>query len=293
MCEEAERQNGHSVWVTEHHRFDDGYLPQPLTMCAAIAARTNRLRIGTAVMVAPFVSSVALAEQAAIVDVISGGRLELGLGTGYRKQEFAFYGADFKTRYDTLDSRVRDLRELWRPGGVTPLPIQARPPIWLGYQGPKGARRAGLLGEKLLTLSPEAYEAYRLGLIEGGHDPASAATAGVLHGWVTEDPEGDWPLVAKHLTYQLESYRRHALEGEESPPLAPIDAERIRAKGRTPLGPFFYGTPADVARQVKDHCADRPVETVFFWGSIGGMPDDLVARHVNILTTRLAPLLAS
>src|SRR6185369_1625228 len=76
----ADRAGIGAIWVTEHHGFADGYLPAPLTFCAAIAARTSRARIGTAVVVGPLIPPPALAEQAAVVDILSDGRLELGLG---------------------------------------------------------------------------------------------------------------------------------------------------------------------------------------------------------------------
>ncbi len=81
-----------AIWVTEHHGFADGYLPAPLTFCAAIAARTRRARIGTAVVISPLMPATALAEQAAVVDILSDGRLELGLGAGWRAAEFPAFG---------------------------------------------------------------------------------------------------------------------------------------------------------------------------------------------------------
>src|SRR4051812_4472298 len=172
MCEEAERLGAHSVWFTEHHLFDVDYLTQPLTFAAAVAARTRRVRIGTALVVAPLHNPVELAEQGALVDLLSAGRLDLGVGAGYRPPEYELYGVSQEGRYGRTDECVRQLRRLWADGGVTPRPVQDRVPLWLGYQGPMGARRAGLLGEGLLTLDPALLAPYRAGLAEAGHDPS-------------------------------------------------------------------------------------------------------------------------
>ncbi len=92
-AEQADADGIASLWLSEHHFFEDGYLPQPLVFAAALAARTKRARIGTAVLIAPLRSAVEIAEEAAVADVVSGGRLELGLGSGYRLPEFDAFGA--------------------------------------------------------------------------------------------------------------------------------------------------------------------------------------------------------
>jgi alkanesulfonate monooxygenase SsuD/methylene tetrahydromethanopterin reductase-like flavin-dependent oxidoreductase (luciferase family) len=289
LCEEAEHLGAHSIWVTEHHQFDDGYLTQPLTFAAAIAARTRRVRVGTAVVLAPLHRSVEIAEQAALVDLVAGGRLELGLGAGYRLPEFELFGADPATRYGATDTTARELRELWTR--LTPAPVQARIPIWMGYGGPQGARRAGRLGEGLLSVDPALVEPYRAGLAEAGHDPATARMAGSVQGWISDDPEADWPTVSRHVVYQMDSYRRHMVEGTGRSVPRPVDPERLRQSDDSrPLASFLLATPEAAAAALSALRATAPVETVFFFASIGGMDEEWTLRHVQTLCTRLAPL---
>ncbi len=292
MCEEAERLGCPSIWLSEHHLFDDGYLPAPLTFAAAIAARTRTPRIGTAIVIAPLHHRAALAEQVAVVDILSGGRVDLGLGAGYRVPEFELFGADLSKRYGTTDGCARELRDLWQR--LTPRPVQSHVPIWMGYQGPQGARRAGILGDGLLSASSHLWPEYRAGLEEAGHDPAVGRMAGGITGWVTDDPEGDWPLVSKHVAAQLDSYRRHMVEGTDQPLPRPVDPDRLRnrASGGNPLTNIVYGTPEEVASRIKDQTAGAPVEEVFLWASVAGMPEEQVARGVQTICGRLAPLLA-
>jgi alkanesulfonate monooxygenase SsuD/methylene tetrahydromethanopterin reductase-like flavin-dependent oxidoreductase (luciferase family) len=165
VIEEAERLGVHSIWVSEHHLFEDGYLPQPLTFLAAAAARTNKIRLGTAILLSAFRSAAQIAEEAAIVDIISGGRLEIGLGAGYRVPEFALFNADFESRFKTNDQRARELRKLWAEKKITPMPVQPRLPLWMGYQTNIGARRAGRLGERLLCPNAALWPSYRDGLM--------------------------------------------------------------------------------------------------------------------------------
>src|SRR3954447_25005765 len=138
LAVEAERLGAGGVWLSEHHLFDDGYLSQPLTMAAALAARTSTVRIGTAVLVAPLRHPRHIAEEAAIVDLVSNGRLELALGAGYSVPEFQAFGADPAQRFDVTDATAAEVLRLWSSGEITPPPVQASPPVWLGYQGPKG-----------------------------------------------------------------------------------------------------------------------------------------------------------
>jgi len=293
MCEEAERLGAHSVWLTEHHRFEDGYLPQPLTFASAIAARTSRIRIGTAVLIAPLRSPMHIAEEVAVIDIMSQGRFDLGLGAGYRIPEFEQFGMDRSARYAATDACARELRRIWEEREISPLPIQSRLPIWMGYQGPKGARRAGLLGEGLLSSNPALVDPYRQGLIEGGHDPETARMTGNIQAWVSDDPEADWPTVSKHLAYQMDSYNRYKVEGTGRPRPRPVDPERLLKSNKLPGGPgyFINARPEEVARRIKGAIAGTPVKTVYLWASIAGMPEEMVARQIRTVCTKLRPLL--
>jgi alkanesulfonate monooxygenase SsuD/methylene tetrahydromethanopterin reductase-like flavin-dependent oxidoreductase (luciferase family) len=299
MCEEAERLGAHSIWLTEHHLFEDGYMSQPLTFAAAVAARTRRVRIGTGIVMAPLHPAISIAEQATVVDLISGGRLELGLGSGYRAPEFELYGADLTKRFGTTLSRAREIRQLWADPRVTPLRAQDHIPIWLGFAGPKNVRRAGELGEGLLALDPRLYAPYQEGLIAGGHSPTIARMGGMVNAWITDDPDEDWPKIARYAHYWIESYRRAAVEGTSDPAPPPVDMDQLRTADIT-RGWDMFGdchipitTPEDAARQLRDYLAGLPVEQIYFWASYAGMPEAMVARNVQMICTRLAPLLRS
>jgi alkanesulfonate monooxygenase SsuD/methylene tetrahydromethanopterin reductase-like flavin-dependent oxidoreductase (luciferase family) len=290
--QEAETRGIDSVWVTEHHFFDDGYLPQPLTLAAAIAARTRRVRIGTAVMLAPLRPAVQIAEEAAIVDLISNGRLDLGLGAGYVRPEFEAYGADLATRFETCDERIREVRRMLEQGGVTPPPVQRPFPLWAGYMGPLGARRAGRLGVGLLSLDRTLHAPYLEGLAEAGHPKQSAKMAGVQYFLLSDDPERDFERVLPFLAHQLNSYRRGGVAGTgKTARELTLDDVRKRP-GSGPLSALQVTTPADAARRLRESTAGLPAVECYLWASIGGMPDDMVERHLDLCARELRPLLA-
>jgi alkanesulfonate monooxygenase SsuD/methylene tetrahydromethanopterin reductase-like flavin-dependent oxidoreductase (luciferase family) len=291
ICEAADRLGIGGLWMSEHHLFDDGYLPQPLVFAAAVAVRTERARVGTAVLNALLRPAVDIAEQAAIVDAISGGRLELGLGAGYRQVEADLYGAGFAHRFEATDERVREIRRIWADGEVKPGPVQTRPSIWLGYQGPRGARRAGRLGENLLSLKPGLLGPYVEGLEEGGHEVSSARIGGPVMGYVSEDPEADWPAVSRSLARQYDSYNRHAVIGTDSPLPPPIDPERWRVARREGEPPcFVLETPEGMADHLRERFAGAPVEHVLFWARPGDLDERTAHAHVLALA-RLQELL--
>ena len=162
---EAERLGFDSVWVSEHHFVDDGYLPSVLPMCAAIAARTSHIEIGTAVVLVPFYEPLRLAEDAATVDLISGGRFILGLGQGWRPEEFEVFNVSPQNRARLLQDTVITLRQAWSEGTVTgaelfqypdvavrPKPVAAGGiPVWIGATVERSIRRTGRIADGFIA----------------------------------------------------------------------------------------------------------------------------------------------
>jgi alkanesulfonate monooxygenase SsuD/methylene tetrahydromethanopterin reductase-like flavin-dependent oxidoreductase (luciferase family) len=284
----AEAMGADSVWATEHHLFEDGYLGQPLTLGAALAVRTTRLRIGTGIVVAPLHHPRHLAEQAALVDALSGGRLELGLGSGYIPREFAAFGADLSQRFGATDRTYAEVRRLLAEERLGPGPVQDPVPMWLGYQGPQGAARAGALGAGLLTLNRGSLEPYRTALATAGHPPEAARMAGVIDLLVSRDPEAAWEKVRPHYAHQVRTYLQAHSPGADVPPEAL--GSRF-ARDRTGLASVRLSvlSPEEAVAEIAARTQGLPVRHVYFWATVANMPADVVDEHVELLFGEVAP----
>lgn len=292
LVTEAERLGAHSVWATEHHFFEDGYLPQPLTFLAAAAARTTRMRLGTAVVLAALRHPRHVAEEAAIVDLVSAGRLELGIGAGYRRAEYEAFGADIRRRMTLTDQATATIRDLLWSGELLPPTVQSRVPVWLGYQGPQGAKRAGRLGVGLLSLKPELLAPYQEGLTEAGLDPSSARMGGVVNLVVADDPERTAHELSPYYAYQLDSYARSRVEGTGEPAPPASDPGQLVEQMLHPDSPGLrVCTVDDSAAFIRALTAGLPVQHVYLWGSIAGMPEHIVERHLELAFGKVAPLI--
>jgi alkanesulfonate monooxygenase SsuD/methylene tetrahydromethanopterin reductase-like flavin-dependent oxidoreductase (luciferase family) len=277
VCEQADRDGIDSLWLSEHHLFEDGYLPQPLTFAAAVAARTRRARIGTAILIAPLRTATGLAEEAAVVDNISDGRLELGLGTGYRVPEFDAFGVDPADRWRLLEARSLEIQELWAAGHVTPRPVQDTIPLWVGAHGPKGARLAGRVGAGLLSPNPKLWAPYSEAAEAGGHEPVAAGPASMM---LADDPERTAAIVKPYADHQWAVYDQKAAEGVE-----PGSALTVffRKRGQGAPTPLRVLTVERAVAELAALAEVMPLQHVFFWERVGGTPDAVAQRHVELV----------
>lgn len=222
----AEAVGFDSVWVSEHHGTSDGYLPSLLPFLAAAAAVTERVELGTGVLLAPLHDPIRLAEDAAVVDQLSGGRLVLGLGAGWREEEFRTFGVPRAERVRRTVEAIEICRRAWTGRRfsfegrsyrydrvrVSPPPARAGgPPILLGGYADAAVRRAGRLADGYITddVGPEQLRRYRRlveqGAREAGRDPRSLTFVLLQNAFVV--PEGDpWPLIREGVRHQIGAY---------------------------------------------------------------------------------------
>ena len=213
-----------AAWVSEHHFSEDGYLPSLLVMLAAFAAVTERIELGTGVVLAPFHDPLRLAEDFAVVDQLSGGRTICGLGIGWREEEFRQFGIPIKTRARRLREITEILRLAWNEErfdfdgrhykyeGVSVTPKPARvPPILVGGFVDTAIRRAGRIGDGYISSRADPArvdESFKMAAQEraraGKEGPPAAGL--LKNAFATDEPERDWPMVRDGIGHQLGVY---------------------------------------------------------------------------------------
>lgn len=185
-------------WLSEHHGMSDGYLPSPLPLAGAVLARTSTLRVGTGLAIAPLYHPMRLAEDAAVLDRFSDGRLILGLGIGYAQHEYDAYGVDASRRGTDLAATIALLRQAWSGSSVEvqtdrgetaairvrPLPVTGDIPLWLGGYADAALRRAARVaqGHLIGRGDPQIVQAADaiLGEHRSPHDPHFTVAVNLL-----------------------------------------------------------------------------------------------------------------
>jgi probable F420-dependent oxidoreductase len=304
-CERAEEAGFDSVWLGEHHNSTLLY-PAPLVGLAAIAGRTRRVRLGTGVLLLPLYHPLAVAEEAAMVDVISRGRLILGVGAGYAPEEFAAFGVSLKERGSRLDEAVPLIHRLWtedavshegrhyRIGSATlrPRPVQRpRPPIWFAGWVEAALRRAGRLGDAWLG-GPSArldelagcVRMYREAMTTAGRDAGSGAVALMRYVFVAESLERARALAgAAFIRSFEETYFRWPHPVVKRPAgemtIARLSEDRI------------LGDPASCLRQIHRFQTELGITHLICRMSVAGIPPDAALASMDLLTREVLPSL--
>jgi probable F420-dependent oxidoreductase len=291
------------VWLSEHHFIDDGYLPSILPVAAAIAARTERIRIASGVLLMPFHNPIRLAEDIATVDVISGGRFELGVGIGFKAEEFEGFGVSSKERGKRTDQSLEILQRAlagetvsfrseffdFQNVKVTPAPIQKpHPPIWLGGFTPAALRRAVRFGDGFTVpgANREVYDSYVAGLRKENRPTDNIRFASGF--WcliVSDDPEKTFAEAADHIIYQANDYSLW-LSAAGLEPLAPHLSNREDLRKSGLLQVVDPDTAIGLIRNFSDAV---PLTHFYSWTLPPGLPPRWAQAHLELFASKVIP----
>ena len=290
-----------TIWLTGHHFTDDGYLPATMTAAAAIAAATTRVAIGTFVLLAPFEHPLKLAEDTAVMDVISNGRLRLGLGLGYRQEEFDGFGVARAERFGRTIETIEILRRAWtgerfsfdgkyfqiRNVRVLPTP-QSRPHpelLW-GAGAPAGIRRAAKLDLGFACVGGRREIGIYLDALKAeGKDPAAYTIVASRVVYIADSEEQAWLETRDGLMYQAEMYAKwlSASSGTD-PSRAHIrpDPERLR---RTSV----LGSPEHVRAQLREIIDATPLTELNLVTQLPGLDPAKAMRSLERFADEVMP----
>jgi len=272
----AEELGFDTIWLTEHHFVEDGYSSSLLPIAAAIAARTKKIRIGTFVLLLPLHNALRVAEDAATVDIISNGRLDLGVGQGYRVDEFTGFNIPRKERGPRLEEGADVIRRAWTEKSwsldgkfhqftnVTVIPNvvqKPHPPIWFAARGPKSTARAARNGYHLMgTGGADQQQMYDAALRENGKRVEDFSIAQLRTVFVATRREKAWEDAEEGVHHMLSCYGRwfteaHDLPGDTAYGMDIPRVGKLRDSDTAQLfgEPLIIGTPDYAIRLLEDY----------------------------------------
>jgi probable F420-dependent oxidoreductase len=307
-CERAEAAGFDSVWLGEHHNNVLLY-PTPLLGLAAIAARTRRVRLGTAVLLLPLHHPLAVAEEAAMVDVISRGRLVLGIGAGYAPEEFAAFDVSPAERGSRLDEAVPLIQRLWTEEGVThagrhyrltgatvsPRPVQRpRPPIWFAGWVEPALRRAGRLGDAWLggpsaTLDELAtcVRVYRQARAAAGREAEAGEIALLRYVFVAETTDRARALAGAAFIRAFEETYFRWPHPVVKRPAGDLTIERLSRER------IVLGDPASCVAQIRRFRDTLGLTDLICRTSVAGIAEDAARASLELFTREVLPALTA
>jgi alkanesulfonate monooxygenase SsuD/methylene tetrahydromethanopterin reductase-like flavin-dependent oxidoreductase (luciferase family) len=299
----ADQHGFDNVWLSEHHLVEDGYAPSVLPIAAAIAAQTKTIRIGSAIMILPLHNPIRVAEDAATVDVISGGRFELGVSVGYKVEENLSFGIPKTERGRRTNEGLEIIRRLLEGETVNfkgkyyevsqaqlaPLPVQQpRLPIWAGGFTPPGAQRAAKYADGFMAVggpSKELFDSYVAALKALGKPTTHLRLAGGFF-WLipAADPEKSWREAAPHVLYQLNLFAEW-FEKSGMPLLPKIrDENHLRELGI--LNVVDVDTCIAMIRGFSDAV---PLTHYYSFTLPPGLPASWIQPHLELFASKVIP----
>jgi alkanesulfonate monooxygenase SsuD/methylene tetrahydromethanopterin reductase-like flavin-dependent oxidoreductase (luciferase family) len=295
----AETRGAVSAMVCEHHMADDGYLPAPMLLASALAARTSSIALIAAVVQLPLYNPVRLAEEMCVLDIISNGRMQYVGGLGYRPVEYEMLGVPFGQRGAIADENLEVLLkavtgEAFEHKGrhirVTPAPVTPGGPkiAWGGGSAP-AARRAGRLGLDFFaqTENPKLRDIYEAAAREAGHEPGNCILPSLSAPstvFVADDLDAAWAELGPYLMNDVLGYAAWNEGATETASLSFVKtAEGLRSENASHQILTVEEAIAYVGRS-----APLPLHPI-----IGGLPPEIAWKYLKTVAEKVMPALAN
>jgi len=299
VVENADELGFDSAWFAEHHFVRDGHYSAPLTMATAAGARTSNITLGTSVLLAPLYDPVRLAEEAATIDRLTGGRLELGIGMGYRDAEYEGFGVERSEQVARLVETAKILKQAlsgdtvsiegkvyqYDDIEVSPTPHQTGgPPVQIGATSERAIRRAAHIGEgwiagQLFGL-PELKK--RIGWLKDEMDTDQIEVPVLRHGFVAETDDAAWDAVVDGVEHRIQNYLRW-----DDKEWSPEYLRRTREKG-------LFGSPETVTAELNRHDDELEDDIHWIlWFSYPGVEKEQLIRSMELFVDEVVPQLDS
>jgi len=300
----AEELGFASVWMEEHHSVVNHYWPSPLPVLAGFATRTSKMLLGTDILVAPFYHPVRLAEDGALLDIMSNGRFVLGAAIGYKPDEFALYGAELEKRGARFEEQLAIIKGLWTDGAVSfkgryyqvegrlePRPVaKPHPPIWIGGWGDITLRRAATLADNWVPGPTADLPRLLAGKKRFLENRAAAGRTAPPAEWpVTRDVIiADTDREARELAERhiMVSYRKEYAGGWKHPF---IDASIATDLDRLMQNRFLIGGPDQVRKALEPFVRDYGLTHLICRLFFPGMPHRHIMRELTLIAREVMP----
>jgi natural product biosynthesis luciferase-like monooxygenase protein len=314
-----------SVWPAEHHFSEYGYCVSSALMLAALTQTTRRIRLGTGIVVLPFHNPIRVAEEFALLDLMSNGRVDFGIGRGYQPQEFRGYGVDQSKSRGIFNEAIDIILQAWtrervsfkgvhfnfEDVAVRPKPLQKpHPPVWMAALSPESFVQAGRAGFNLLCApvfgfggksGQENLEAYRAALREGGHDPATKRIAALCMIYVAKSAEEAARDFAEPVIWYYRTFSKYIAPPAGQPAIKtyePYLATRDLAAAVTweqlqSLGAVICGTPDQCAARISELRDHLGFTTLLCWTRLGGLDHRKVLSSMELMQQHVIPRFAN
>ncbi|MET7775290.1 LLM class flavin-dependent oxidoreductase [Streptomyces mirabilis] len=292
MAEWADRLGCARITVSEHHGSPDGYLPAPIPMLAAMAARTTDVRFLVAALIAPFHDPLLLAEEMIVLDNLSRGRVDLVVAGGYVHEEFALFGVPMNERAKRVTEVVTTLKAAFtgeeftyrgRTVRLTPAPFRpGGPSISLGGSTEPAARRAARIADGFIPSVSEVWEYYRDEVLKLGRpDPGPSPIGRNQVVALAEDPDKGWEQMAPFFLHETNAYGAWQAQDHLAAPFHSVTgADELRESGQ-----YRVLTPERFVAELKS--SPRPFTQLH--PLCGGMPMELAWSSLRLFEREVLP----